>query len=317
MDKIKSIAIYTFAALLFETAPCRAQITIPYGTFVNGTTADADQINSDFSALSTQALNRTGGTITGNIVVSGGVTIDGVDVGAVLGGTGSPTFASLTVSGGITAGSGVVGIVDGTGKIPALSSTYFASLSGANLTTLNASNLSSGTVPLAQLTGITDTQISGAAAIAWTKISKAGSSLIDLATRSATDLTSGTLPSGRLSGTYSNTLVFSGAVTQSGGLTRSANYVTDSSATSVGISGGSQTVDPGTSSVLFVTPTAGTDSIATINGGVEGRLLTVCIVTTQLGNFFTGGNIAASTSAYGPGTCAQFIYHAGLWYGAH
>lgn len=36
---------------------------------------------------------------------------------------------ALTVSGGITAGSGAVGIVDSTGKIPALTSTYFASLS--------------------------------------------------------------------------------------------------------------------------------------------------------------------------------------------
>ena len=51
----------------------------------------------------------------------------------------------------ITAGSGNVEIVDSTGKIPALSSTYFASLSGANLTSLNASNISSGTLDNARL----------------------------------------------------------------------------------------------------------------------------------------------------------------------
>ena len=41
---------------------------------------------------------------------------------------------ALAVSSGITAGSGAVGIIDSTGKIPAISSTYFASLSGVNLT---------------------------------------------------------------------------------------------------------------------------------------------------------------------------------------
>jgi hypothetical protein len=40
------------------------------------------------------------------------------------------------------------------GKIPALSSTYFASLSGANLTALNATQLASGTLPSARLSGV-------------------------------------------------------------------------------------------------------------------------------------------------------------------
>lgn len=57
----------------------------------------------------------------------------------------------LDVTGGIQAGSGNVNIIDPSGKIPALSSTYFASLSGANLTSLNASSLASGTVADAQL----------------------------------------------------------------------------------------------------------------------------------------------------------------------
>lgn len=72
--------------------------------------------------------------------------------------------------------------------------------SGVNLTSLNAGNLASGTVPLARLSGISNTEIDASAAIAWTKISKSGSSLADLATRSASDLTSGTLPLARLSG---------------------------------------------------------------------------------------------------------------------
>jgi hypothetical protein len=64
----------------------------------------------------------------------------------------SPTFdGSVIVAGSITAGSGSVGIVDATGKIPAISSTYFASLSGSNLTNvalLNGVNTFSAANPI-------------------------------------------------------------------------------------------------------------------------------------------------------------------------
>lgn len=188
--------------LLLLPAFAQAQITTSY-TFTVEEVANPDEVNANFDALEAQALNRTGGTITGNITVSPGVTLDGIDVGAVLGGTGTPTFASITVTGtagitgaatvgslassgaisgttgtfsgavigasyttsgtitttntgassvdiggGLNAGTGNVGIIDSTGKIPAISSTYFASLSGANLTSLPAANLS-GSVPAA------------------------------------------------------------------------------------------------------------------------------------------------------------------------
>lgn len=91
-------------------------------------------------------------------------------------------------------------------------------VSGVNLTNLNASNLASGTVPLARLSGITNTEIAVGAAIAqsklalsitdaevnsgaaisWSKLSKTGSSLADLTTRSAADLSSGTIATARL-----------------------------------------------------------------------------------------------------------------------
>lgn len=77
---------------------------------------------------------------------------------------------------------------------------YEASLDGSQLTSLNAGNLGSGTVPLARLSNITNTEISASAGIAWSKISKVGSSLADLATRSAADLSSGALPIARLTG---------------------------------------------------------------------------------------------------------------------
>ena len=53
---------------------------------------------------------------------------------------------ALTVSGGITAGSGSVGIIGADGRIPALSSTYLANLSGAALTGLSASQVGLGSV---------------------------------------------------------------------------------------------------------------------------------------------------------------------------
>ncbi len=59
----------------------------------------------------------------------------------------------LDAEGSLYSGSGNVQLTDTTGKIQALSSTYFASLSGSNLTALNASNLSTGTVPSAQISG--------------------------------------------------------------------------------------------------------------------------------------------------------------------
>jgi cytoskeletal protein CcmA (bactofilin family) len=55
-------------------------------------------VNANFSALSTNALNRSGGTITGNIAVDNGITIDGVDVGSILGGSGTLTLSSLTLT---------------------------------------------------------------------------------------------------------------------------------------------------------------------------------------------------------------------------
>jgi hypothetical protein len=66
-------------------------------------------------------------------------------------------------------------------------------------TAIDAADIQSGTLSVNRLAGITNSQIDNAAAIAWTKISKSGSSLADLATRSATDLTTGTLADARLS----------------------------------------------------------------------------------------------------------------------
>lgn len=60
-------------------------------------------------------------------------------------------------------------------SIPAANLTgTLAAVSGVNLTSLNASNLGSGTVPLARLAGITNTEVAAAAGIVYSKLNLAG-----------------------------------------------------------------------------------------------------------------------------------------------
>jgi hypothetical protein len=341
---VKHSVLVTLLTLLASCAapiPVAAQVTITYA-FSNGSVADADQVNTNFSALGAQALNRTGGTITGNIAVSGGVTIDGVDVGVQACTTCTPTFSTLTLSsagasaldvgGGINAGTGNVGIVDTTGKIPALTSTYFAALSfdaanltgtaaainGSNITALNATQLTSGTVPDARLSGTYSSALTlSNAANAFTG---SGASLTSL---NATQLTSGTLPDARLSGTYSGTLTWSGGVTQSGTWTRISSYAIDSSKATASISAANSTVAAGTGSTLVVTPSGAGNSINVITGGVDGRLLTLCfptgtgiVLTTAFVSGGGSGGIAQTSGAYRGGDCAMLRYDgtAALWW---
>lgn len=89
--------------------PLRAQVTVPFPTFTAGTTIDPDQMNSNFSALSLQALNRTGGTVTGNIAASANVTIDGADISDFLDGSGNLTVPGTSIlTGALTANGGGV-----------------------------------------------------------------------------------------------------------------------------------------------------------------------------------------------------------------
>ncbi len=65
-------------------------------------------------------------------------------------GTTSPG-AFLDVQGAAQFGSGNVDLIDSTGRVAGISSTYFASLDGSTLTSLNGSNVSSGTVADARI----------------------------------------------------------------------------------------------------------------------------------------------------------------------
>lgn len=119
-------------------------INIPH-TFTSGTLIESAKVNENFQALANAALNKAGDTITGNIAVDTGITVDGADISEIAdGGGGDLTGTTLTLSGssatsidtngGMRAGSGNVGIIDSSGRIPAISSTYFASLAGTDIT---------------------------------------------------------------------------------------------------------------------------------------------------------------------------------------
>jgi len=84
-------------------------------------------------------------------VTTSGTTTVGTSLAVGTTATVASTAANaLDVAGGITAGTGNVGIIDTTGKIPAISSTYVASLVGTNLTgipiLLKANNGTTSTV---------------------------------------------------------------------------------------------------------------------------------------------------------------------------
>ena len=87
--------------LVGGVARVQGQVNVPY-EFVPNTPASATQVNANFDML-LDALDRTGGELTGNITVLPGVTIDGIDLSKVFGdGTNTITverasFVSTTV----------------------------------------------------------------------------------------------------------------------------------------------------------------------------------------------------------------------------
>jgi hypothetical protein len=132
------------------------------GTGVSTFTDGGVLLGSGASAITAMAVLTDGQMIvgdgTGDPVAESGATLR-TSIGV---GTGdSPQFTGLTVSGtgassldvggGLNIGTGDVSLVGTDGKISGpLSSTIIDDLSGANLTTLNAGNISSGTLGVAR-----------------------------------------------------------------------------------------------------------------------------------------------------------------------
>lgn len=136
-------AIVMVAMIVALALVSDAQISVPY-TFT--TTVPVSQLNANFSAIADGALKRSGGNLTGNVTADSGITIDGVDVGAALGGSGAGTFGtldtsntgaeSLDVAGGAEFGTSHIELIGTDGRLKGLSGTYLADLSAASLTGL-------------------------------------------------------------------------------------------------------------------------------------------------------------------------------------
>lgn len=136
-------AVVMVAMIIALALVSDAQITVPH-TFT--TSVPVSQLNTNFSTIADGALKRSGGNMTGNITADSGVTVDGVDISATLGGSGTGAFATVTtsntgassldVAGGAKFGTGDIQLIGTGGKIAGLTSGFFDSLSAAALTGL-------------------------------------------------------------------------------------------------------------------------------------------------------------------------------------
>jgi hypothetical protein len=105
--------LFALALFLLAMTPSRAQITVP-NTFTNGTVADANQVNANFTTLGNLSLNRSGGSMTGNLIFTDALYDIGASgatrprdlflsrnltFGGLLIGTGGPGTNNLTASG--------------------------------------------------------------------------------------------------------------------------------------------------------------------------------------------------------------------------
>lgn len=110
--------------LVLTASPVLAQLNLTYTSFQPGQSISAAQFTANFTSISANALNRTGGTMTGTLTLNGGTDVNG----------------SFTI------GSDNLQPFDSTGKLKEISSTYFASLSGASITGILEANIADGTV---------------------------------------------------------------------------------------------------------------------------------------------------------------------------
>lgn len=116
-----------FILALLLASPALAQVTIP-NTFTANTTADPDQVNANFTQLGNQALNRTGGTMTGTLTSQ--TIAPSADATYALG-DGAHRFTTGSFSSTVTA-NGFAG-------------------DGSAVTNLAAGNIATGTIATARL----------------------------------------------------------------------------------------------------------------------------------------------------------------------
>lgn len=133
-----------FESYSTSTSLWTALVLAVAGGGTGATDAAGIRAAAGLGSLATQnsnALSVTGGSLSG---------ITSLGLSGLLSSTGkiqttSSAADAIKAAGGITAGAGAVAIINTDGKIPAISSTYFASLSGANLTSIPAAAIAAGT----------------------------------------------------------------------------------------------------------------------------------------------------------------------------
>jgi hypothetical protein len=113
-------------------------ITVPY-IFVTATTASASEVNSNFSAVIAKALDKTGDTMTGTLVVPDVTVSSTLAVGTTSTFTGVATFTAkpvfttpLTILGTIATGVWNAGAVTSTGAITTTLATGNAIVANTN-----------------------------------------------------------------------------------------------------------------------------------------------------------------------------------------
>jgi len=144
-----------------------ADLVIP-NTFVANTLIESADVNENFQTIAGGAFNKAGDTCAGDatfltdVDVLGDLTVTGaingtlaVDASEL---TGTTLPAAVVTSSLTTVGT----IASGTW------SATLGAVSGASLTNLNASALDAGTVPLAQLSGLTVTEFASPNVSQWT-----------------------------------------------------------------------------------------------------------------------------------------------------
>lgn len=421
-DRLTCWLMTPFLLSLLLGAPALGQVTGPPFVFVSGTVINPDEVNLNYSTIYAAALNRAGGTMTGNLLFSADNTLDigasgatrprdlflgrNAAIGGTLGVTGATTLSStlgvsgattlaaltattgsfsstlgvsgastlaalsattgsfsstlavtgaatltstlavnstsaaaIDVAGGITAGSGNVAVIDTTGKIPAISSTYFASLSGANLTSIPETAITDDSIfaRVASPESISGTWTinnnvalqSRNAATAVFNLASTNSSNQTIFGPTGADIAGGIGTTTFLHGT---TLTFSTgtsslasrtAIDASGTLTHSYGLVLSNTISPSALStGNNNNYNPtGLSSAYLIRLDGGAGSpvLTGLSGGVAGRVVVLCRVagtgisitdedanSTAANRFLVNGG--ATLLAGADGNCLQFIY---------
>jgi hypothetical protein len=190
--------------------------------------------------------------------------------------TSSTGAASIDAAGGITAGTGNVGIVDTTGKIPAISSTYFTSLSGTNLT--GVARLASADTITGAWVFANDIHVTSNTPNVYIRESDQGADAKVWLARSIGSVFSiVAVNDAESSGTDAITITRAAAVPQVTTINTALVYSGIISATLA--SGDNNDWNPtglAAAHTVMVTPNAAGSTITGIAGGVAGRELTIC-----------------------------------------